>query len=118
MDIKKTQVFTALSNLMAREEKKMEVAAENLGRAHIPGAKMKVLKESSFAAHLNGGAHQPPKFRVEEVTNKENRNLSGNSINPHEELRALQEAYTKTYEAQMQYQALLKRVKMLIGGKG
>ncbi len=92
----------------------MEVAASNLSNAHIPHAKMKVLRESPFASRLRGDQT----FRVDEVVNKENMNLSGNSINPHEELRVLQESYTKTYEAQMQYQALLKRAKMLIGGKG
>lgn len=114
MSIQNTKVFAALSGSMAREEKKMEVAASNLSRSHIPHAKMKVLRESPFANQVRGD----PKFQVEEVVNKQNVNLSGNSINPHEELRILQESYTKTYEAQMQYQALLKRAKMLIGGKG
>ena len=66
--------------------------------------------------HLTGRTNTAFPFKVvTEKPQKEEMTLTGNAINPQEELRKLNDAYTKLYETQTQYSHFVRRVKTILG---
>ncbi|MGI4850860.1 MAG: flagellar basal body rod protein FlgB [Janthinobacterium lividum] len=132
MSIQGTKLFNALNHSLAREQKAIEVASDNIARSSIANEQAKELKKSTFHQTLVKGSSQGPlQTHQNHLTGRHQGNddfkvvskkikagtatLSGNNINGQEEMTKMNKANTDFYETLTQSTSFVKRIKMFLG---
>ncbi|MFN7710340.1 MAG: flagellar basal body rod protein FlgB [Holosporales bacterium] len=122
MDLKKVNVFQAITARMHYESKNQEVLADNIARAPIPGAQEKRLQP--FSLHMRagelakthpkhlGGGEKGGAYKVSN-TRDTAQSLNGNNIEPQEQLQRLNESSVRYNEMASLYNSFASRARLI-----
>ena len=115
-------LFKIMHHSLRKDQKRIEVSADNLAHSSMPNEKTRRIKESNLrqtkpsfsidrgpaltnARHIQGRQRAASDdFKVVSLKHDKNQQtISGNSIDPQEELREVNEAYNQSYEMLTQH---------------